>query len=120
MKRAGLVLEGGANRGVFTSGALDYLMEQDFYIPYAVDPVIGNIIIFVIITDQIIFSLLCHHLIRRNDIFPDTAIRSSLRVELLICQILHILKRNLALFMDGIIQHFNIQKKLFIICLTLR
>ena len=34
MKRAGLVLEGGANRGVFTSGALDYLMEQDFYIPY--------------------------------------------------------------------------------------
>ena len=36
MKRAGLVLEGGANRGVFTSGALDYLMEQDFYIPYVV------------------------------------------------------------------------------------
>ena len=31
MKRAGLVLEGGANRGVFTSGALDYLMEQEFY-----------------------------------------------------------------------------------------
>ena len=36
MKRAGLVLEGGANRGVFTSGALDYLMEQEFYIPYVV------------------------------------------------------------------------------------
>ncbi|MFR0791252.1 MAG: hypothetical protein ACLSHW_12105 [Lachnospiraceae bacterium] len=33
MKRAGLVLEGGANRGVFTSGALDYLMEQDFLYP---------------------------------------------------------------------------------------
>ena len=30
MKRAGLVLEGGANRGVFTSGALDYLMEEKF------------------------------------------------------------------------------------------
>ena len=37
MKRAGLVLEGGANRGVFTSGALDYLMEQDFYIPYVLE-----------------------------------------------------------------------------------
>ena len=24
-----LVLEGGATRGVFTSGALDYLMEKD-------------------------------------------------------------------------------------------
>lgn len=34
MKRAGLVLEGGANRGIFTAGVLDYLMEKDFYIPY--------------------------------------------------------------------------------------
>lgn len=31
MKKATLVLEGGATRGVFTSGALDYLMEQDLY-----------------------------------------------------------------------------------------
>ena len=31
MIQAGLVLEGGATRGVFTSGALDYLMEQDLY-----------------------------------------------------------------------------------------
>lgn len=36
MKRAGLVLEGGANRGIFTAGVLDYLMEQDYYIPYVV------------------------------------------------------------------------------------
>lgn len=36
MKRAGLVLEGGANRGIFTAGVLDYLMEQEFYIPYVV------------------------------------------------------------------------------------
>lgn len=36
MKRAGLVLEGGANRGIFTAGVLDYLMEQDFYFPYVV------------------------------------------------------------------------------------
>ena len=36
MKRTGLVLEGGANRGVFTAGALDFLMEKDYYIPYVV------------------------------------------------------------------------------------
>lgn len=36
MKQAGLVLEGGANRGIFTSGVLDYLMEQEFYFPYVV------------------------------------------------------------------------------------
>lgn len=30
----GIILEGGATRGVFTAGALDYLMEQDYYFPY--------------------------------------------------------------------------------------
>lgn len=29
-------MEGGANRGVFTAGVLDYLMEKDFYFPYVV------------------------------------------------------------------------------------
>lgn len=32
----GIVLEGGATRGVFTAGVLDYLMEQEYYIPYVV------------------------------------------------------------------------------------
>ena len=31
LKKATIVLEGGATRGIFTSGALDYLMEQDIY-----------------------------------------------------------------------------------------
>ena len=31
MQKATLVLEGGATRGVFTSGVLDYLMEKDLY-----------------------------------------------------------------------------------------
>ena len=31
IKKATLVLEGGASRGIFTSGALDYLMERDLY-----------------------------------------------------------------------------------------
>ena len=30
MEKATMVLEGGATRGVFTAGVLDYLMEQDF------------------------------------------------------------------------------------------
>lgn len=36
MKKAGLVLEGGAIRGIFTSGVLDYLMEQELYLPYVI------------------------------------------------------------------------------------
>ena len=29
MQKVALILEGGAKRGVFTSGVLDYLMEKD-------------------------------------------------------------------------------------------
>lgn len=36
MKRTGLVLEGGANRGIFTAGVLDFLMDKEFYFPYVV------------------------------------------------------------------------------------
>ena len=36
MYQASLILEGGANRGIFTSGVLDYLMEQGFQVPSVV------------------------------------------------------------------------------------
>lgn len=42
MIRATMVLEGGATRGVFTSGALDYLMEQDFYTSYVIGVSAGS------------------------------------------------------------------------------
>lgn len=35
-RQAGLILEGGASRGVFTAGALDFLMDHDFMFPYVV------------------------------------------------------------------------------------
>lgn len=35
-KKAGLILEGGSSRGVFTAGVLDYLLEQDFLFPYVI------------------------------------------------------------------------------------
>ena len=36
MQKATIVLEGGATRGVFTSGVLDYLMEQDLYMSHVI------------------------------------------------------------------------------------
>lgn len=36
MQKGTLVLEGGATRGVFTSGVLDYLMEQDMYMSHVI------------------------------------------------------------------------------------
>lgn len=42
MTDAGLILEGGAVRGVFTAGVLDYLMEQDIYLKYVVGVSAGS------------------------------------------------------------------------------
>lgn len=42
MKRATIVLEGGATRGVFTSGVLDYLMEQDLYLSHVIGVSAGS------------------------------------------------------------------------------
>lgn len=42
MIEAGLVLEGGATRGVFTSGALDYLMEREIYLSHVVGVSAGS------------------------------------------------------------------------------
>lgn len=42
MKKTGLVLEGGATRGVFTSGVLDYLMEKELYLPYVIGVSAGS------------------------------------------------------------------------------
>lgn len=36
MVKAGMVLEGGATRGVFTAGVLDFLMEKDMYFKYVI------------------------------------------------------------------------------------
>ncbi|MDE6031235.1 MAG: patatin-like phospholipase family protein, partial [Oscillospiraceae bacterium] len=34
--KTGLILEGGAVRGIFTAGVLDRLMEDEIYFPYVV------------------------------------------------------------------------------------
>ncbi|NBG88174.1 patatin-like phospholipase family protein [Isachenkonia alkalipeptolytica] len=36
MKNAGLVLEGGGMRGLYTSGVLDFFMEKGLYFPYVI------------------------------------------------------------------------------------
>jgi len=41
MKNAALVLEGGATRGVFTTGVLDCLMEKDLYLSHVIGVSMG-------------------------------------------------------------------------------
>ena len=42
MEKATLVLEGGATRGVFTSGVLDYLMEKELYTSHVIGVSAGS------------------------------------------------------------------------------
>ena len=42
MVNATIVLEGGATRGVFTSGALDFLMEKDLYLSHVIGVSAGS------------------------------------------------------------------------------
>ncbi|MFA9378384.1 MAG: patatin family protein [Lachnotalea sp.] len=42
MDKTGLILEGGGTRGVFSAGVLDYLMEQDLYLPYVIGVSAGS------------------------------------------------------------------------------
>jgi len=42
LSKVGLVLEGGANRGIFTAGVLDCLKEHNIYLPYVVSVSVGT------------------------------------------------------------------------------
>ena len=42
LKEVGLILEGGANRGVFTAGVLDFFKSKDIYLPYVVSVSVGT------------------------------------------------------------------------------
>lgn len=39
--KTGLILEGGAIRGIFTAGVLDYLLDRDVYFPYVAGVSVG-------------------------------------------------------------------------------
>lgn len=53
MTETGLILEGGARRGVFTSGVLDFFMEQDVTFPYVAGASAGACNAIDFISDQI-------------------------------------------------------------------
>lgn len=53
MKNVGMVLEGGGQRGVFTSGVLDYLMEKKLKVPYVIGVSAGACNAVDYVSDQI-------------------------------------------------------------------
>lgn len=66
-KKAGLILEGGSLRGVFTAGALDYLLEQNFCFPYVIGVSAGACNALSYVSKQKGRSFNCFAPIRKED-----------------------------------------------------
>lgn len=85
---------------------------QQFNIADAVQAVIGNIVILIVIADQVVSPVDCGNLIWIDNIVPRCSILVFSGVELFICTILVVGKRHLFPFADGLVQHVNRIKKL--------
>lgn len=59
MERVGLILEGGANRGIFTSGVTDCLKENNMYLPYTISVSVGTCNAIDYVSKQIGRTKLC-------------------------------------------------------------
>lgn len=66
-RKAGLILEGGASRGVFTAGVLDFLLEKKFLFPYTVGVSAGACNALSYLSNQKGRSFSCFAPIRKED-----------------------------------------------------
>ena len=73
MGSVGLVLEGGANRGIFTAGVLDCLKRHDIYLPYVISVSVGTCNAIDYLSHQIGRTMSCMIPEGRND--PPISIR---------------------------------------------
>lgn len=68
-ENVGLVLEGGAQRGIFTAGVLDKLMEEGFHFPYVVGVSAGCCNAYSYVSEQIGRTRECMMPIKENHYF---------------------------------------------------
>lgn len=78
-KETGLILEGGATRGIFTSGVLDYLMEQDFYFPYVIGVSAGSCNALGYVSRQIGRTREC--ILHQGDANPIEGVKRTIRTK---------------------------------------
>lgn len=93
---------------------------QNFQFSDTVKPIIGNIIVFIVITDKIILSFFCRHLVRGNNILTFTSIWSFTVMYFFICSVFGIFKNYFTVMADSFIQQLNIEKNLLVIRFVLR
>lgn len=79
MKNCGLILEGGANRGIFTSGVLDCFQENNIYLPYVLAVSVGSCNALDYVSKQIGRTKSCF--IPKGNITPPIHIKHILSVK---------------------------------------
>ncbi len=79
MKNCGLILEGGANRGIFTSGVLDCFQENNIYLPYVLSVSVGACNALDYVSKQIGRTKSCF--IPSNNIIPPIHITHLLKAK---------------------------------------
>ena len=86
------------------------LVLKHFHFRHAIQAIVGNIAVFIIIAKQIISTLICHHLIRTYNVrlFP-------LGVQLEVLAIAVINEADFPPLLDGIVQHIQIQQDLLVV-----
>ena len=93
---------------------------QNFQLRDAVQAVVGNVVILVIVADQVIFPLLGCHLVRRDDVHPLCAVGAGFNVLALVRAILQVLEADLPPPADGLVQQLDGEKELFVVGFVLR
>lgn len=79
MKDCGLILEGGANRGIFTSGVLDCFQENNIYLPYVLAVSVGSCNALDYVSKQIGRTRSCF--IPKDNILPPIHIKHLFKVK---------------------------------------
>lgn len=85
---------------------------QQLDVRYAVQPVIGNIVVSVIIADQIVASVCRRDLIGIDDIFTDPAVAVPPRMQSFIGAVAVVRKGYLTVLADRFVQNLDGVKKL--------
>ena len=95
-------------------------LVQDLQLRDAVQPIVGNVVVLVIVTDQVIFSLFGRHLIGGDDVHPLCSVGAGLAMLPLVRAVLQILEADLPPPADGLVQQLDGEKKLLVVGLVLR
>ena len=90
-------------------------LGEKLHIRHAVDAVVADVVVFVIVTDEVILALLGDQLIWVDDILPRRAVGMPAAMQLLIRMILKIAEPHLAAAVDRLVEQLHIIKQLLIV-----